>query len=87
LEGKMSASADLKSAQLSGEAALERSMEIMRDSVREGTHSDKSQHVCGVCREWCDAIWYVNEQGTRLCAGCADKINQGPASLAARGRK
>jgi hypothetical protein len=72
---------------MSNAADLKSAMQSLRDSVRDGTHSDRSKHVCGVCREWCDAIWYVNEQGTRLCAGCADKINQGPASLAARGRK
>ena len=50
-------------------------------SEREGTASRGDlYHVCGSCRQWVDAIYYVLPQypRTQFCRACATAIGQGP---------
>lgn len=49
---------------------------IIEQAIREGRHeADMStwRTVCGGCGKWVDAIWFVNEQGTRLGKCCSPK--------------
>jgi hypothetical protein len=49
---------------------------LVEAAIREGRHEADIttwRTVCQVCREWVPAIWYVNEQGVRMCRGCAPK--------------
>ena len=64
-----------------------RALEILAESIANGTHSAESRHVCEACREWCGGIYYIGFTGTRMCAACADKIGMGPIADEARRRK
>ncbi len=54
-------------------------------SKRDGTYESPG-HLCGSCRRWTDAIWYVLPQypRTQFCAACATAIGQGPRPREAR---
>ena len=30
-------------------------------AIAEGRHSDRQEHLCQRCRNWCDGIWYGNK--------------------------
>jgi hypothetical protein len=51
---------------------------LVNRALADGTHGDVSgfRTVCHVCRQWVSGIWWVNEQGTRMCRGCSPKDKQ-----------
>lgn len=48
-----------------------------------GTYSrGELYHVCDGCRQWVEAIWWINPlyPRNRLCAACATAIGKGPSA-------
>src|SRR5690349_17052193 len=52
----------------------------IEEEIAAGRHTLQIREICGMCDEWVSSIYWVNEQGTRLCPGCADKCGKGPQS-------
>jgi hypothetical protein len=59
---------------------------ITARAIAEGRHSpiENYRTFCVGCEQWVNSIYYTTTDRRRLCANCADKINEGPKSLQAR---
>jgi hypothetical protein len=44
---------------------------MVDQAIRDGRHGTTMMHVCQSCGKWTEVIWFVNEQGRRLCKTCA----------------
>ncbi len=59
---------------------LARSMQILEQSIANGTHGHR-QTVCGVCGQWCDYHYYTGFDGKEMCIDCAGRHGHGPKAV------